>query len=158
VLFSFGRKPDGAGPIAPLIEANGTLYGTTLFGGASGYGTVFSITTSGKERVLYNFAGHSDGKGPGGPLLDVHGTLYGLTESGGSSSCSASGYFGCGTIYSVTTEGAEKVLYAFTGGNDGTTPQDGLVNVNGTLYGTTIYGGGTGCQGGGCGTAFEFTP
>ena len=158
VLYSFAGKGDGQYPIAPLIELNGTLYGTTLFGGASGDGTVFSITTSGKEKLLYSFAGGSDGDGPGGPVLNVHGTLYGLTDWGGISSCSASGYSGCGTIYSVTTDGTEKVLYGFTGGKDGAMPQDGLVNVNGTLYGTTIYGGSSGCQGLGCGTVFSLTP
>jgi uncharacterized repeat protein (TIGR03803 family) len=109
VLYSFGGKPDGSYPIAPLIDVNGTLYGTTFLGGTSEDGTVFSISTTGKEKVLYSFTGGSDGEGPDAALLNVHGTLYGMTGFGGSSSCSASGYYGCGTVYSVNTSGVEKI-------------------------------------------------
>ena len=50
------RRPgDGEYPYAGLINVNGTLYGTTYFGGANDDGTVFSITTSGKETVLHSF-------------------------------------------------------------------------------------------------------
>ena len=44
VLHSFGNGTDGWGPYASLINVNGTLYGTTRYGGANGDGTVFSIT------------------------------------------------------------------------------------------------------------------
>jgi uncharacterized repeat protein (TIGR03803 family) len=158
VLYSFGNKPDGNAPIAPLIDVNGTLYGTTLSGGTSEDGTVFSISTTGKEKVLYSFAGGSDGNGPDAALLNVRGTLYGMTGFGGSSSCRASGYYGCGTVYSVTTSGVEKVLYTFEGGADGAQPQANLVDVNGTLFGTTTYGGSSECGGIGCGTVFEIKP
>ena len=50
---------------------------------------------------------------------------------------------GCGTIYRISTAGEEKVLYRFAGGSDGDAPVAGLVNVNGTLYGTTENGGGS---------------
>ncbi|MBV8197178.1 MAG: hypothetical protein JO263_03510 [Candidatus Eremiobacteraeota bacterium] len=75
---------------------NGTLYGTTYGGGATGYGTVFSITPSGTETVLYSFTGGQDGAHPEAPLIDVNGTLYSTTAGGGGS---GSGY---GTIYSIT--------------------------------------------------------
>lgn len=35
----------------------------------------------------------------------------------------------------------ETVLYSFAGGTDGDIPDDQLINVGGTLYGTTYYGG-----------------
>jgi len=44
VLYSFGSSGDGALPRAGLINVKGTLYGTTEVGGASGYGTVFSVS------------------------------------------------------------------------------------------------------------------
>ena len=44
VVYSFAGGADGAYPNAGLIsDAAGNLYGTTLNGGASGYGTVFKI-------------------------------------------------------------------------------------------------------------------
>ena len=56
VLYSFGGPPDGLLPIGNLHNVNGTLYGTTEYGGAPSayaYGTVYKITTSGPETVLY---------------------------------------------------------------------------------------------------------
>ena len=35
-------------------------------------------------------------------LTSVHGTLYGITIFGGGSSCTGSGFGGCGTIFRVT--------------------------------------------------------
>jgi len=61
-------------------------------------------------------------------------------------------------LETVALAGTEKVLYRFTGGNDGANPQAGLIfDSSGNLYGTTPYGGGAGCSYG-CGTVFELTP
>jgi hypothetical protein len=43
------------------------------------------------------------------------------------------------------------------GGQDGAGPQSGLIDVKGTLYGTTYAGGGNGCSGEGCGTVYSIT-
>ncbi len=138
VLHSFD---DSAGPAASLIDVNGTLYGTTVGGGlasscgSSGCGTVFSITKSGKETILYSFKGlPTDGAQPLAGLIDVKGTLYGMTEDGGS-------YYGEGTVFSISTSGTEKVLHSFGQGYDGNHPLAGLIDINGTLYGTTNQGG-----------------
>lgn len=153
VLHSFGRGFDGFSPFASLVNVNGTLYGTTESGGANDHGTVFSVTTDGTEKVLYSFGGGSDGADPTADLVNVKGTLYGTTLLGGSR-CSGSG---CGTVFSITTAGEEKVLYSFGGGSDGASPIAGLVNVTGTLYGTT-GGGGTYCiTSRTCGTVFSVT-
>jgi uncharacterized repeat protein (TIGR03803 family) len=159
-LHDFTGSPDGALSYAGLLGVNGTLYGTTSFGGtssncSSGCGTVFSITPSGTESVLYSFQGGSDGEGPFAGLTNVNGTLYGTTGSGGSDSgCGSSG---CGTVFTVTPSGGEAVLYSFQGGPDGAGPQATMIDVGGTLYGTTS-GGGTGVCGGGCGTVYSITP
>lgn len=56
-------------------------------------------------------------------------------------------YSGCGTIYSLDESGSEKVLHRFQGGSDGALPNDtALVDVNGTLYGTTTTGGSSICR------------
>ena len=48
---------------------------------------------------------------------------------------------GCGTVFTITPAGTEKVLYTFPGGPQGSYPSSGLVDVNGMLYGTTSYWG-----------------
>lgn len=139
VLYRFVGGSDGANPYASLINVNGTLYGTTYKGGASDVGTVYSISATGTENVLYSFGGGSDGANPRADLIDVNGTLYGTTVYGGDSGCGRSGS-GCGTVYSISTTGAEKMLYSFRGGSDGAYPYAGLIDVSGTLYGTTAGG------------------
>ncbi|HWY15299.1 MAG TPA: choice-of-anchor tandem repeat GloVer-containing protein [Rhizomicrobium sp.] len=160
---------DGANPTAGLIDVNGTLYGTTAWGpncpkvGTAGCGTVFSIDpTTRAETVLYAFCSQqncTDGQTPQASLIDVNGTLYGTTQWGGAVNCANAGYLGCGTIFSIDpTTGAETFVHSFGKGKDGTQPLAGLIDVNGTLYGTTS-GGGANCQGsGGCGTVFALDP
>ena len=170
MLHSFGGVVgsgyDGIYPYASLIyvSANNMFYGTTLYGGTGscygGCGTVFSVTPSGKETVLHSFAGGQDGSLLAGSLLYSNGKLYGTTENGGGgggSTCSnSSAPVGCGTIFSLSKSGTEKVLYSFTGGSDGAYPGGGLINVNGTLYGMA-GGGGSGECTSGCGTIFSLS-
>jgi len=110
--------------------------------------------------VLYSFKdGPGDGQYPTqAGLLNVNGTLYGTTSNGGSGSCK----HGCGTVFSIATSGKETVLHSFGGSGDGRYPYGGLVDVNGTLYGTTsncCYGP---ClryrDAHRCGTVFSITP
>jgi uncharacterized repeat protein (TIGR03803 family) len=162
VLHAFRGGKDGAYPRAKLISVNGKLYGTTFLGGKYDVGTVYTVTPNGTETVLYAFKGSSrgpvptDAAYPAAGLINVNGTLYGTTFYGGRRGC---GRFGCGTVFSVTAEGIETVLYAFEGGSDGDAPYTNLINIHGTMYGTTLYGGGRGCLGGfGCGTVFSVTP
>jgi uncharacterized repeat protein (TIGR03803 family) len=159
VLYNFNgnfhNDGDGSWPFATLMPLKGTLYGTTGGSGAHGAGTVFRVTTPGKEKVLHSFAGGSDGQDPEAALIAVKGTLYGTTVYGGGSGC---GGAGCGTVFSITRKGSEHVLYAFQGGNDGYRVFAPLTYLNGNFYGATLQGGGTGCGGEGCGTIFELTP
>ncbi|HEY6486724.1 MAG TPA: choice-of-anchor tandem repeat GloVer-containing protein [Candidatus Cybelea sp.] len=140
VLYSFTGKPDGYGPDAGLLDLNGTLYGTTINGGAYGDGTVFAIAPSGTEIVLHSFTGKPDGAHPYAGLTNVDGTLYGTTTKGGAN-CGSSG--GCGTVFTISPSGSESVLYSFKGSpGDGNYPtQEVLLDVSGTLYGTTKRGG-----------------
>ncbi len=159
VLYSFGSKAkDGVYPAWGLIALDGMLYGTTTNGGTHNGGTVFEVSTSGKERVLYSFKGGADGAGPVGSLVALNGVLYGTTEGGGTGCVYLDG---CGTIFAVSISGKERVLYRFSGAPDGVQPEAGLTKVAGRkdmLYGTTEEGG-TACTGSGsfsgCGTVFE---
>ncbi|MFZ0574133.1 MAG: choice-of-anchor tandem repeat GloVer-containing protein [Candidatus Cybelea sp.] len=86
--------------------------------------------------VLYSFEGGSgDGEFPFAGLLNVKGTLYGTTYFGGATEG--------GTVFEITPSGTETVLYSFKGGSsgDGTLPEAGLIDADGTLYGTTSVGG-----------------
>lgn len=138
VLYSFTGGADGANPFAELLrDTAGNLYGTTANGGASGLGTVFKVSKTGKETVLYSFAGGTDGCYPyGGLLRDQAGNLYGTTEV-----CGASGV---GTVFKLGKAGKETVLHSFAGGtSDGefpsfTTP---LMDKKGNLYGVAEQGG-----------------
>jgi uncharacterized repeat protein (TIGR03803 family) len=168
VLYSFTGGSDGLWPYGTLIDVNGRLYGTTYAGGSgnclvnsqrAGCGTVYSVSFSGVHDVLYSFAGGSDGAFPHTSLANVNGSLFGITPVGGSGKCHfASSPGGCGTIYQVTTAGSESVVHSFTSGSDGAWPSAGLANVNGTLFGTTVYGGAENCRSDGCGTVFSLVP
>ena len=153
VLYSFKGPPDAAEPRAGLIQdAQGNLYGTTYAGGASGWGAVFKLDTTGNETVLYSFTDGADGGSPiGGLVRDAEGNLYGATVTGGAS--------GNGTVFEVDTSGKETVLYSFAGAPDGAAPYAGLIqDAQGNLYGTTEAGGNsTDCPWnyGGCGTVFK---
>jgi uncharacterized repeat protein (TIGR03803 family) len=155
LLHSFndqGSSKDGAYPVGGLIAVKQTLYGTTERGGAYNNGTVFSITPSGTETVLHSFNG-SDGAYPEATLLNVNGTLYGTTVFGGAYGC-VSYAIACGTVFSITPSGHETVLHSFGGYPDGSEPYSDLIDVNGTLYGTTAGGGDLGV---GDGTVFSIT-
>ena len=151
VLYSFSGGSDGVFPDARLItDAKGDLFGTTINGGANGYGTVFELVNTGSgytENVLYSFSGGSDGRNPVADLIaDANGDLFGTTNGGGA---------GYGTVFELVNTGSgytEKVLYSFSGGSDGAIPLAGLfADAKGDLFGTTANGGY------GPGTVFEIT-
>jgi uncharacterized repeat protein (TIGR03803 family) len=86
VLYSFLGGTDGNSPNAGVVlDPQGNLYGTTLYGGSTGWGTIFELNASGTETVLHSFAQETDGGKPyGGVLRDAAGTLYGTAYYGGS--------------------------------------------------------------------------
>jgi uncharacterized repeat protein (TIGR03803 family) len=151
---------DGAYPNGGLVQdKKGNLYGTTSQGGTAACtcGTVFRMAPNGSNfTTLYSFTGAADGKFPLAPLvLDKDGTLYGTTANTiFSYNCDA---IGCGTVWQLTPDGTFTVLHTFAGGKDGATPQGNLLLIGKNLYGTTQWGGSSGCSGGagaGCGTVY----
>jgi len=167
VLHDFSGA-DGANPQSRLITgSDGVLYGTTVQGGADDGGTVFKLAppaapgVAWKQTLLHGFAGGHDGFYPSGLTADMQGALYGTTQFGGSTGCGG----GCGTVFKLAppadgrTNWTETVLYRFQGGNDGANPLANLIaDANGALYGTTPQGGGTACNGVGCGVVFKLIP
>jgi uncharacterized repeat protein (TIGR03803 family) len=139
-VFS-GAGKDGHWPRAGLVAVKGTLYGTTAAGGTGscasqqGCGTVFKITTAGKETVLHSFKSIATGSVPEGGLAYVDDALYGTAEQGGTGDA--------GIVYRISLSGSFKVVYNFKGAisHDGYAPTGNLTVVKGLLYGTTEYGG-----------------
>lgn len=148
VLYSFTDGADGWGPEALMTYVNGTLYGTTSnvpepgFPDNQGNGAVWAMSTSGSINVLHSFTGSPDGANPEGFVIEVNGLLYGTTLVGGTSYRCGTSSLGCGTVYTVDpSTGAEKVLYKFKGAPDCAAPRNGLVELDGKLYGGAYYGG-----------------
>jgi uncharacterized repeat protein (TIGR03803 family) len=144
VLRSFsGLSGDGGNPDTALVQGtDGTLYGTTFFGGTNDSGTVFKLNKDGTGyRVLNRFTGGpGDGENPDAALTQgSDGLLYGTTYSGGSN--------GVGTIFGLATNGASySLLHVFARtGSDGQNPLAALLEArDGSLYGTTYSGGSNG--------------
>jgi uncharacterized repeat protein (TIGR03803 family) len=142
VLYTFTGGKDGAISWAGLtFDAAGSLYGTTIAGGAYGYGSVFKLAPGAggtwTESVLHSFLPHGlDGNQPeAGLIFDRAGNLYGTTYVGGA-------HFS-GTVFKLapSTNGTwtETILHSFTGGKDGGNPASSLIfDAEGNLYGTTF--------------------
>ncbi|MGB8519163.1 MAG: choice-of-anchor tandem repeat GloVer-containing protein [Candidatus Tumulicola sp.] len=154
VLHTFkGGSGDGAASLATLfMDKSGDLYGTTFYGGQYDEGTLFKLHPKPAggytETIVHSFGSGQDGAYPVTGVIEVNGILYGTTLGGGTYSldiCKASGGSPngtCGTVYRVNpATGAERVLHSFGNGNDGASPWASLLNVGGTLYGTTDLGG-----------------
>jgi uncharacterized repeat protein (TIGR03803 family) len=160
-LHSFDGMNGQYPNVGLIADKSGNGYGTAGEGGTDGFGVVFEIDRTGTSKVLYNFTGGADGGAPNSFLtLDASGNLYGTTEAGGDLSCTSPiGFVGCGVVFKLDKQGREKVLYAFTGGADGSSPIAGLTgDAAGNIYGTTIYGGDLNCAINptvGCGVVFK---
>ena len=153
VLYSFVNSPDGANPryATPVLDTNRNLYGTTNYGGAYGFGTVFKLTPSGTKTILHSFdVNGTDGAYPVASLVMYKGNLYGTTVEGGT-------YNIDGTVFELkhTTNGwTERILHSFGASGDGSQPYCALtLDTTGNLYGTTNVGGAYSY-----GTVFELTP
>jgi len=95
VLHHFGASGDGQIPIGGVIrDPSGTLYGTTLYGGTYGYGTIFSLDSSGTEKILYDFCCWHGKMPEAGVVRDSAGHLYGTAYE--------SGIHGYGLVWKLT--------------------------------------------------------
>jgi len=146
---------DGASPRAGLVLLGNTLYGTAIYGGSLGKGTVFAVNTDGTGFTnLHNFMGPSgsttnnDGNAPWGGLILSGNTLYGTTAFGSG--------IDNGTLFKINTDGTgytnfynfrfldyNAALDVFTNA-DGANPFGGLILSGDTLYGTANNGGAAG--------------
>ncbi len=158
VLHDFAANGvDGYSPGGGLtLDKAGNLYGTTIFGGAYVYGTIFELSPSKSgtwtETILYNFTGGNDGGLPqyGSLIFDAEGNLYGTTQNAG-----VNGY-GVAFELSPVPEGewTETVLHSFSeDATDGGYPMAVVFDKKGNLYGAAAQGGSLGR-----GVVFELSP
>ncbi len=152
-LYSFGSKsPDAWWPRGVVFQASdGSFYGVTESGGLPGCGnvgcgTVYKVSSTGDETVLYLFTEASGGATVPAVLIQGNdGNFYGTTYSGGTNNS--------GTVFKLTPQGAETILYSFKGGSDGAGGQGLIQGSDGNYYGTTYSGGANNF-----GTVFKLTP
>lgn len=147
-VTSAGGYPNGGLCAAP----DGSLYGTTYFGGTSDEGSVFKIDPQGNRSTVISFTavgGDHPGSRPQCSLMFASdGNFYGCTVWGGSSNL--------GTVFRLTPSGEHTVLVNFTGNgatNKGAWPSAKLIEgADGCLYGM-----GNGGGAGDYGTIFRMT-
>jgi uncharacterized repeat protein (TIGR03803 family) len=153
VIHNFTGRADGSEPTGGLtIDKAGNLYGTTNQDGPGSAGTVFKLAHEGLGWVLaplYNFTGGSDGAYPAARVVfGPDGSLYGTTTHGG---ISCLPFDTCGTVFnlkppftackSALCPWTESVLYRFSNGLDGASPNDEVTfDFAGNMYLTTLYG------------------
>jgi len=139
-LLSFGSaSAQGRRPYSGVVVGkDSALYGTTIQGGTNGVGTLFKVNADGTGYTLFHtfLTNGIDGQSPVALLQGSDGKLYGTTSIGGTNRS--------GTIYGLNTNGTGYTLLHTFGSiaGDGQNPQAGLMEgTNGTLYGTTFFGG-----------------
>jgi uncharacterized repeat protein (TIGR03803 family) len=144
VLHSFApvsnfTNSDGAGPGGLILSGN-TIYGTTIYAGISGNGTVFALSTNGMVfSNLHSFTAtsspgspNSDGADPSGDLVLLGNTLYGTANNGGSSRV--------GTLFGINTNGKSFTnLHSFSF-SDEANPGELIFSGN-IFYGASFQGG-----------------
>ena len=139
---------EGNSPRSGLVQdAGGSLYGTAVFGGDNGSGSVFKLEPDGDNFVVLHDFDQTDGDDPyAGPILGG-GFLFGTASDGGNDSS--------GVVYKVDTNGDNfAVIHHFDGTMDGANPFGRLVQGPDTiLYGVARNEGPNGF-----GTVFSVDP
>ena len=136
------------------FDLSGNLYGTTVNGGAFGWGTLYQLSPKKNGtwtfHQLHQFSGGMDGGVPwGSVILDADRNIYGVASQGGG--VSAPCPYGCGVAFELVhnptgkTHWTGKILRNFTTkAGDGHFPTGSLLlDAAGNLYGTTAQGGGS---------------
>ncbi|HUA15016.1 MAG TPA: choice-of-anchor tandem repeat GloVer-containing protein [Verrucomicrobiae bacterium] len=118
---------------ALIRDSAGNIYGDTYY-------SIYKLDTAGNFSVLYTFTdGVNDGADPAGRLiLSSSGTITGASQYTPDPNR-------CGLVFRLEADGTLKALHHFEPGTSGCAPATGLIDMNGTIYGTTTEGGDEAC-------------
>lgn len=168
ILYRFQGGNNGSNPLAaPVLDAKGNLYGTTQGNGfVAGASVVFKVEPNGNETSI-SMTGPNSCCLDSPLAVDAEGNLYGMSPYSGQPNCGvADNGLGCGTLFKITPSRQFEVLHVFTG-TDGIQPEGGVVlDAQGNIYGTAVWGGDLKCKypgwgvggGPGCGTIYKLEP
>lgn len=131
ILHALSKSTEGSFPAGPLVQdSDGYLYSANRQGGPGGQGTLFRVSSDGKDFTVLRSLSGNDGRSPTGLLLGSNGRLYGSASDGG--------FRQAGTLFSVKRDGSDFVLlWTFNGATDGFGPSPLIESPTGTLYGVT---------------------
>ncbi len=126
-----GQWPEGG----LMMDASGTIFGTTYAGGAYSDGTVFKLAAGSHAlTTLASFNG-TNGENPICRLVeDGSGNLFGDATEGGA--------FSDGTVFELAAGSSTiTALASFNTATTGGSPWGDLAEYGGNLYGATAFGG-----------------
>ena len=134
--LAFFNGDNGSSPSGSLVmDSSGDLFGTTPSDDISGNGTVFEVINGSQSITTLAFFNGDNGSSPSGSLvMDSSGDLFGTTSSDDIS--------GNGTVFEVINGSQSITTLASFNGDNGSSPNGGLVmDSKGNLFGTTSQGG-----------------
>jgi uncharacterized repeat protein (TIGR03803 family) len=153
-IYQFTGGADGYGPLCRLVLFKGSLYGTTVGGGASNNGVIFQLAPPAihhfvwTETVLRSFTCGNDACwGWAGLTMGKANVFYGATQHGGP--------LDGGAVFQLKLENGiwtERTLYSFKSDENSFSAAEVLLGEGGTLYGTTVG------YAGNAGMVFELVP
>ena len=137
-LASFNFATAGGDPWGALtIDSNGDLFGATQGGGGGAVGTVFEFAQGSSAIIaLATFVSPMGQSPESGVTFDSSGNLFGTTVGAGA--------YGDGTIFEIPSGLSTITTVANFNGSNGSEPAANLIlDSNGNLFGTAVYGGNT---------------
>jgi uncharacterized repeat protein (TIGR03803 family) len=133
VLKSLSSPSDGGFPKSGLSkEIDGRFYGVCEFGGANGFGTLFSIEEDGNFTKIHDLEYVQDGANPQSSLAISGSSIYGVTVTGGANNF--------GTLIKINENEQIEKLHDFSVPLNGSDPE-GLVFHDGAFFGVSTDGG-----------------
>ena len=134
-VIYFSDAVTGRIPGAHFVLEGDKLYGTTTSGGPGLYGVIFEFDLKTEEYIVkHSFNKQNGSNAEYGLMKASNEKLYGCTSSGGE--------FGRGIFYEYDlASDSFRIITSFDYTSNGSLPRTRLVELNGTLFGTSSLGG-----------------